>query len=146
MYKLLILTFLLPMYTMVSFGQDCPKPTKESYQKVMSSAFAKDYNKCPVIITGRYLKEGFLNGMKKPFKLRKMFFFQCVEEGKKGTKQPLQTDPVGDFFVIEKDKADIIFSFSQGDKVEITGSTFTQRYMGIKLSTFFIVTDIKKVD
>ena len=142
----ILLLFAFCLSTIVSFGQDYPEPTNEKYKKVMSSAFAKDYEDCPVTITAEYFKEGYLKGYRKPRKLKKMYFFQCVAEGEEGTSQPFQKGLSGDFFVIDKKMADQVIEFNKGDKLELTGTTFTQNYYGTEVNTFFKVTEIKKVE
>lgn len=112
----------------------------------MNSAFAENYKDCPVTIRGEYFKDGYLNGYRKPRKLKNMYFFQCVGEGEKGTLQPLQNGLSGDFFVIDKSKAELILEFSKGDKLELTGTTFVQNYFGSELNTFFIATKIKRLN
>lgn len=146
MKKTVLLLIAIVFTITTSFGQDCGEPTKESYKKVTSSAFAKDYEDCPVIIEAEYFGEGYLKGYRKPKKLKKMYFFQCVGVGEEGTKQPFQTGLSGEFFVISKDKADLVLDLKQGDKIELTGTTFTQNYFGTEVNTFFKVTDVKKIE
>lgn len=112
----------------------------------MSSVFAKEFEKCPVTITAEYFKEGYLKGYRKPRKLKKMYFFQCVAEGGEGTSQPFQKGLSGDFFVINKKMADKVIDLKKGDKLELTGTTFTQNYFGTELNIFFIVTEIKVLE
>jgi hypothetical protein len=141
-------TILLALVFVFNFGmihgQDCPEPTKENYKKVTSSAFAKDYEKCPVIIEAEYFGEGYLNGYRKPKKLKDMYFFQCTAIGGEGTKQAFQNEVTGEFFVIDKSIADLVLELKKGDKIELTGTTFTQNYVGTTLNSFFIVTAVKK--
>ncbi|QLG46393.1 hypothetical protein [Costertonia aggregata] len=128
------------------FSQDCPEPKTENYKKVMSSAFAKDYKDCPVTIEGVYFKEGYANGYRKPKKVKKMYFFQCTNSDGNNNSNALTNEESGDFFVIEKDKADTVIEFQKGDKLKITGTTFIQNYFGMELSVFFIVSDIEKIE
>ncbi|TAG52531.1 MAG: hypothetical protein EAZ27_12165 [Cytophagales bacterium] len=121
----------------------CPEAKEESYKKVMSSAFAKDYEKCPVIITAEYFGEGYLKNYRKPSKIKKMYFFQCVNIGDNGNPAPLTNEISGDFFVIDKTKASEVLDLKKGNKLKLTGTTFTQNYMGIELSVFFIVTKVE---
>ncbi|MEO9511727.1 MAG: hypothetical protein ABJN84_18210 [Flavobacteriaceae bacterium] len=110
----------------------------------MSSAFAKEYRDCPVTIDAVYFKDGFLNGFKKPSRLRKMYFFQCTDDDG-STKTTAMTNEVsGDFFVIEKELADRVLDLQKGDKIKVTGTTFIQNYFGMKLGVYFIVQEIVK--
>jgi len=127
-------------------AQDCPEPTKEKYNKVMSSAFAEDFEKCPVMIEAEYLKEGFIKNMRKPRKIKKMYFFQCTSIGGETKPAGFGNELSGDYFVIDKKLADKIIDLKKGDKIKLTGTTFTQNYFGIGLSTYFKVTDVMKIE
>ena len=138
--------FLLALiFSPIVFGQNCPEPKLENYKKVISSAFANDYKDCPVIIEGTYFKDGYAKGYRKPNKLNKMYFFQCLSEDGNPSINPLSKDETGDFFVIEKDLADKAIDLTEGDKVRFTGTTFEQNFFGQKLYIFFIVTDLEKI-
>jgi len=128
------------------FGQNCPDPIKEKYLKVTSLEFAKEFENCPVTIEAEFLSTGYLSGYRKPRKLRKMFYFQCVKVGEEGKKQGFNNVISGQFFVIEKDKADLVFNLKKGDKLELTGTSFTQNYFGTKIAVFFKVSGIKKLN
>lgn len=142
--KKIILAFFI-FFSVISLAQEPVSPiVHEAYKKVMNSA--DEYKNTPVTITGQFLKVGYLTGFRKPAKLKTMLFFQCTAENTDPTQQPLQTSPSGEFFVIDKNNADLVFSLTSGDKIEMTGTTFIQNYMGTKLSLFFIVTSIKKID
>lgn len=130
----------------VCLSQDCPEPAEENYKKVLSSAFAEDYKDCPVTIEGTYYKDGYANGLRKPKKLKKMYFFQCTDSDGSTSSNPFTKEQSGNFFVIEKDKADAVLEFSPGDALKITGTTFEQNYFGTKLSVFFIVDTIEKIE
>lgn len=123
---------------------DCPKPKMENYRKVLSSAFSEDFEDCPVVIEAEYLKDGYMKNWLKPKELENMFFFQCVKINGNTKKAELTNEEIGEFFVIEKDKADIIFDLQKGDKLYLTGVTHTQIYYGKKLSLFFVVSKIEK--
>jgi len=133
----------------LSFGlntinaQDCPELQIESYKKVMSSAFAKDYKDCPVIIEAEYLKGGYLKNYRKPKKLKKMYFFQCISIGGETKTAAITNEVSGDFFVIDKKMADKVLDLKKGQKLKITGKTFVQNYFGTELSAFLIVSDIE---
>ncbi len=146
MNKKIVLLFAFCLSTIVSFGQDCPKPTKEKYKKVMSSAFAKEFKDCPVIIDAVYFKEGFLNGYRKPKKIKKMYFFQCTDDTGTTKSAGLTNEVSGDFFVINKDLADKVLDLEKGNKISVTGTTFVQNYFGTELGVYFIVKDIVKVE
>jgi hypothetical protein len=138
------IVFILLFTSLLAKAQtECPEPKEENYKKVMSSAFAKDFEKCPVIIVAEYFADGFLKNYRKPSKINKMYFFQCVNVGDSGKSMPFTKDPVGDFFVIDKSNADKVFGFKRGDKLKLTGTTFTQNYWGTELNTYFIVTKIE---
>lgn len=142
----LFILFILTSLSICSFAQsNCPEADSVSYKKVMSSAFAKDYEKCPVIITAEYFGEGYLKNYRKPSKLKNMYFFQCVNIGDNGKQAPITNEVAGDFFVIVKDKANDIIELKKGDKLKLTGTTFTQNYFGTELGTFFIVTKVVKI-
>lgn len=143
----LFITTLLFSISLYSFAQECPEnPEEVPYKKAMSSAFAKEYEKCPILIKGEYLQDGYLTGYRKPSKIKDMYFFQCVAEGEKGSSQPFQSGLTGEFFVIDKKKADKVLSLKKGDRIELIGTTFTQNYFGTEINTFFIVTDVKKIE
>jgi len=145
MKKLLILTLVFFGISTIN-AKKCPKPTLQKYRKVMSSAFAKEYSSCPVIIEAQYLKEGYLTNMRKPRKLKKMYFFQCTSIGGDTKNAPLTNEPVGDFFVIDKKKADLVLDLKKGQKIRLTGKTFVQKFFGVGLSVFFIVSDIEVIE
>lgn len=132
--------------TTVTFGQDCFEPTEEKYNKVMSSAFAEEFETCPVIIEAEYLKEGYVKNMRKPRKIKKMYYFQCTSVGGEAKPVGLASDLSGDFFVVDKSMADKVLDLKKGDKLKLTGTTFTQNYFGMELSTFFKVTDVSIVN
>ena len=116
--KNLFLLFIAIVFTSsLTFGQDCPEPVKKKYVKVTSIDFAKEYEDCPVIIEAEFFRVGYLPGFKKPNKLRKMFYFQCVEKGEEGRPKGLTKVISGEFFVIEKEKADLIFDLKKGDNI-----------------------------
>lgn len=110
----------------------------------MSSAFSKDYEKCPVIITVEYFGEGYLKNYRKPSKIKNMYFFQCVNVGDNGKPAPMTNEMSGDFFVIDKTKANDVIELKKGDRIKLTGTTFTQNFWGTELSVFFIVTKVEK--
>lgn len=72
-----------------------------------------------------------------------MYFFQCVGLGEKGKSVPLSNEMSGDFFVIDKEKADVVLGLKKGDKIRLTGKTFTQNYFGTEVNTFFIVEKVE---
>jgi hypothetical protein len=140
--SVLILFFQITFSTAQS-KSSCPIAKEEKYKKVMSSAFAKDYEKCPVIITAEYFKEGYLKDFRKPSKLKEMYFFQCVNIGDEGTTTPGTNEMAGDFYVIDKDKAEQVLDLKKGDKVKLTGTTYTQKVWGTEVNTFFIVANVE---
>jgi len=145
--KKIFLGLALTIITTILYGQTgCPEPKEENYKKVMSSAFAKEYEKCPVIIEAEYFGEGYLKNYRKPSKIQKMYFFQCVNIGDNGKPAPVTNEISGDFFVIDKSKADKVLDLKKGDKLQLTGTTFTQNFWGTGLSTFFIVSELKKIE
>ena len=144
--KKIIFLSLLFFFSGTSFGQKCPEPKKEKYKKVMSSAFADEFKKCPVIIDAEYFREGYLKNSRKPRKLKKMYFFQCTAIGGDTKPAGFTNEPSGDFFVIEKKLADSVLELKKGDKLRLTGTTFTQNYFGIELSTFFIVQKVERIE
>lgn len=145
--KNLILIISLAFATEFCYAQtDCPPAKEEKYRKVMSSAFAKDFESCPVIITAEYFGEGYMKNYIKPSKLKNMYFFQCINIGDNGKPMPLSNELSGDFFVIEKDKANEVLDLKKGDKLKLTGNTFTPNYMGTELSSFFIVQKVEKIN
>mgnify|MGYP003611953891 CR=1 FL=1 len=144
--KNIFITLSILFFNLNSFSQtNCNEAKEETYKKVMSSAFAKDFEKCPVIINCEYFTEGYLNGWRKPNKLKKMYFFQCVDLGEKGKPAPLSNEMSGDFFVIDKEKADEVLKLKKGDKIRLTGKTFTQNFYGTEINTFFIVEKVEKL-
>ena len=144
--KYIIITLSVLLFSINTFSQtDCTEAKEEKYKKVMSSAFAKDFEKCSVIINCEYFTEGYLNGWRKPNKLKKMYFFQCIGSGEKGKTVPMSNEMSGDFFVIDKEKADVVLSLKKGDKIRLTGKTFTQNYFGTEVNTFFIVEKLEKL-
>ncbi len=144
--KRILLLSLLIFVTSFTFGQDCPEPKEKNYNKVMSPAFAEEFENCPVTIEAEYLKEGYLKNYRKPKKLKKMYFFQCTSVD--GDTKPAAgtNEPSGDFFVIDKSLADLVLDLKKGDKIKVTGTTFTQNHFGIELSTFFKVSNVEKVE
>ena len=143
--KYIIITLSVLLFSINTFSQtDCTEAKEEKYKKVMSSAFAKDFEKCSVIINCEYFTEGYLNGWRKPNKLKKMFFFQCVDSGEKGKPAPLTNEMSGDFFVIDQEKSDEVLNLKKGDKIRLTGRTFTQNYYGTEINIFFIVEKVEK--
>lgn len=140
---LFFLCVLISTNTLIA--QNCPEPKEENYKKVMSSAFANDFKDCPVIIKAEYLKDGFMTGWRKPSKINKMYFFQCVADGESPKSAPLTNETIGDFFVVDKKNVDVVLSLKKGDKIKATGKTFTQNYFGMNLHTFFIVEKIEKI-
>ena len=144
--RILILIILVAIYTIPAYCQtDCVSPHEENYRKVMSPAFAKEYEKCPVTITAEYFTDGYLKNYRKPNKIKNMYFFQCTNIGEIAKPAPLTNEMSGDFFVIDKAKADKVLELKKGDKLKLTGTTFTQNYFGTELSTFFVVTMIEKL-
>jgi len=77
-----------------------------NYKRVMSTTFVKEYEKCPVIITAEYFKDGYPQNYMRPPKLKKMYFFQCVNIGDSGTAMPVTNEIAGDYFVIDKTQAE----------------------------------------
>lgn len=130
-----------------SFSQDCSKDiSEEQYKKVMNLDFSEDFEKCPVIITAEFFKTGYIQGLKKPNKLKKGVFFQCFSEGESPSNDnPLLAGYVGDFFVINKENSDKVFDSKKGEKIKIKGTTFTHKYFGKKLRVIFIVESIEKL-
>jgi hypothetical protein len=144
--KKISLSIVITILTTCLYAQTkCPEAKNENYKKVMSSAFAKEYEKCPVIITAEYFSEGYLKNYRKPSKIKNMYFFQCVNIGDNGKPMPVTNEISGDFFVIEKANAGDVFDLKKGDKLKLTGTTFTQNYFGTELNTFFIVTKVEKI-
>lgn len=127
-------------------AQDCSEPIMQKYKKVMNSAFAKDYKDCPVIIEAEYLKEGYMKNYRKPKKIKKMYFFQCIAIDGETKSAAITNEKIGDFFVIDKKMADKVIDFEKGQKLKITGTTFTQNYFGTELSTFFKVQKVEKMN
>ncbi|MCS6795292.1 MAG: hypothetical protein NZ516_04975 [Raineya sp.] len=125
---------------------NCAEPKVESYRKVMNSAFASEYQKCPVIIVAQFVSDDFPNYYFKPSKLKKMFFFQCVNADDSGKETLFSDGRKGDFFVIDKAKADKVLSLKKGDKIKITGKTFVHNYLGTVLGVYFIVDDLEKIN
>jgi hypothetical protein len=74
-----------------------------------------------------------------------MYFFQCIGYGEKGKTVPMSNEMSGDFCVIDKEKADVVLSLKMGDKIRLTGKTFTQNYFGTEVNTFLIVEKVKKL-
>jgi hypothetical protein len=71
----IFVTLTILLFNLNSFSQtDCAEAKQGIYKKVMSSAFAKDFEKCPVIINCEYFTEGYLKGWRKPNKLKKNVF------------------------------------------------------------------------
>ncbi len=118
--------------------------TVEKYEKVMSFAFADDYTDKEVVIEGEYLKSGFIKNMKKPGKLKKMYFFQCLSIGGQSGAAPVTNEACGDFFVIEKSKADMVMELKKGDKLRIKGTPYYRKYYGIATEVYFVVESIEK--
>ena len=144
--KQLILFITVTFCAISSYSQTgCPEPKEENYKKVMSSSFAKDYEKCPVVIITEYFGEGYLKNYRKPSKLKNMYFFQCVNIGENGKPAPVTNEVSGDFFVIDKSKVNDVIELKKGDKVKLTGTTFTQNFWGTELSVFFIVSKVEKI-
>jgi hypothetical protein len=145
-YIFSLLILLLQTFFSVAQSQTgCPVVKKENYKKVMSSAFAKDYEKCPVIIDAEYFKDGYLKDFKKPKKIKDKYFFQCVNVGDAGVSTPITNEISGDFFVIDRDQADKVLNLKKGDKLKLTGTTYTQTTFGTDINTFFIVTNVEVV-
>jgi hypothetical protein len=124
---------------------ECPEPKEENYKKVTSSAFAEDYEDCPVIIVAEYFKDGFMTGYRKPNKLKNMYFFQCVDVGMEGTKAALTNELTGNLFVIEKELADQVLGLKPGDKIRVTCTTFTQIYYGTEIGNYVIAKKVEKL-
>jgi len=140
------LLFLIALTGLLNFTfaqNKCPEATEENYKKVMSSAFAKDYEKCPVIIVAEYFGDGYLKNYRKPSKIKNMYFFQCVNVGDNGRQDPATNETSGDFFVIDKSLANEVVDLKKGDKLKLTGTTFTQNYLGTNLNIFFIVNKVE---
>jgi hypothetical protein len=129
------------------FGQKkCPEPKEENYKKVMSPASAKDFEKCPVIITAEYFKEGFANNTKKPGKFKSMYVFQCVNPGDNGNPAPVTNEICGDFFAIDRDNADEVLNLKKGNIIKFTGVTTSQNVWGKEPTTFFLVNKVEQVN
>ena len=144
MNRIVNLLLVVLIATKIYAQAECPEPTEVEYKKVMSSAFAKEYEECPVIINAEYFNDGYLKNYRKPSKLKKMYFFQCISIGGKAKSASLSNEMSGDFFVIDKEQADQVLKLIRGDKIKITGTTFTQKYMGTTLNVFFVVSKIEK--
>lgn len=144
--KNILLGTILILATNILYSQDCEsEPKNENYKKVMNPVFSENYRNCPVKIKAEFLREGYIRGYRKPKKLKKKVFFQCVADNGIPQETMLPGLTSGNFFVIEKEKSDVIFELKKGDKLEIVGTTFTQNYFGKKLNTFFIVSKINKI-
>ena len=140
----LIIVLLVSLNT---FSQKCSdKPVSENYKKVMNSLFSKEYKKCSVKIIGEFFREGYVKGYRKPRKLKRKIFFQCLPVGGVPKSTAYFNNSLGDFFVIDKKQSDLIFNLNKGDKIEMVGTTFTQNYFGKELSTYFVVTAINKIE
>ncbi len=143
MVKKVLLVMVLALCVTKSYGQVEIKV--EDYKKVMSSTFANDYTDKVVSIEAEYFKDGYLKNYRKPKKLKKMYFFQCLNIGDNAKEDSFTKEFCGDFFVIEKELADKVLELQKGDKVRLTGSTFVQNYFGTEMSAFFIVKDVVKL-
>lgn len=124
----------------ISFGQSIQT---EKYEKVMSFTFADDFTDKEVVIEGEFLKNGFIKNMKKPGKLKKMYFFQCLSIGGQSGAAPVTNEACGDFFVIDKSKADVVMELKKGDKLRIKGTPYYRKYYGIATEVYFIVESIE---
>jgi hypothetical protein len=133
----------------VSFAKDkipCTDTVEVSYKRAMSTNFVKEYEKCPIIITAQYFKDGFPKHYMKPGKLKKKYyFFQCVNVGDEGESMPLTNEIVGDYFVIDEKQADKIIELKRGDKLRITGVTYAHQSLGnaFNIVPYFIVHKIE---
>lgn len=137
---LLAIIFSTPLF---SWAQ-CDQAISLQYKKVMSSAFAKNYEKCPVIIEATFFKTGYIPNYRVPKKLKKMFIFQCIENETDSGKD-VMGNSIGDFFAIDLEKADLVLDLKRGDRLELSGTTFIHSYYGAQLSTFFVVDSLNTV-
>ena len=142
MKKLLFTLFLLVCITTSISAQNAE--FKEAiYSKVFNPAFSQDYKKEPVVIIGEFFSPKAWEPYIFPSKVRKYVMFQCVDIGSQTKSDPLSGENRGDLFCIDKENSDIIFTLKKGDKLKITGTTYTYTNFGIN-SVFFIATKIEK--
>jgi hypothetical protein len=125
--------------------QPCTDTVEVSYKRAMSPTFVKEYESCPIIITAQYFKDGFPGSYLKPMKLKKMYFFQCVNIGEEGETVPLTNEVVGNYFVIDKTQADKVMELKRGDKLRITGVTYAYQSMSnaFNVVPYFVVHKIE---
>ncbi|MCO5247715.1 MAG: hypothetical protein M9887_02030 [Chitinophagales bacterium] len=127
-----------------SSSDNCPQPIVENYSKVLNVSFASEYKDCPVTIEADFWEAGPWKGAYKyPKKTKSYVMFQCVERGGQGTKAQFSNDLNGQIVLIDKSISDVIFTFKRGDKIELTGTTWTYSFFGVK-SVFFIATKVEK--
>ena len=130
----------------IGFAQNCEPPKLEDYKIVLNDAFDQDYKKCLVTIKGVFHRVGYLTGWKKPNKLKKDFFFQCLSlEKDTETNVHFSEEKAGQFFTINRSKGKEILNYKQGDTLVLTGKTFIQNFYGKEINTFFRVEKIENL-
>jgi hypothetical protein len=131
-----------------SKNNSCSDPVRATYSRVMNTSFVKEYTKCPVIIEAEFFKNDYPKNLLKPQKFRKKYIFQCVDIGSYGTAAPFSGESIGDFFVIDKQLADMVLKLKKGDKLRITGTTFAHSSLAsaFQITPFFIVQKIEIIE
>ncbi len=147
MQKILQL-FLLALICITTINAtDCPEPKDAPFKKVMNTAFAEDYQKCPTVIHAQFFSSERPKAWMFPAKVNNLVVFQCVAIGEDPKSMPLSGELTGEFIAIPKDKSDLIFELKKGDKVKITGVTWIEKIgaMGSSAQTvYFMATAIEK--
>lgn len=118
---------------------------EEIYSKVFNPAFSEDFKDEEVVITGEFFKPKAWEPYMYPSKVKKYVMFQCVDVGSQGNSDPLSGETRGDLFCIDKSKADVIFTLKKGDKLKLTGKTYTYSYGNNLFNmVFFMTTTVEK--
>jgi len=124
----------------------CPDPIEANYNRVMSETFAREFTDCPVIIVGEFFTNGFPRNFVSPRRFRNKHFFQVVSVGETGSAMPLTGEMAGDFFVIDRERADAVLNLRRGDRIRLTGVTDIHRPAtgaGMVTNIFFVVQKIE---
>jgi hypothetical protein len=128
--KKIILLFYVVSAFIVNLYAQCDT-LKLDYKKVINNFYGQKYTKSPVIIVAEFFKTGLPKDIKRPGGIlfpafNNVLYFQCVNPGDNGKPMPKTGEIAGDFFVIDKQHADVIAALKQGDRIIIIGNTYIQ--------------------
>ncbi len=154
MRKLLILSLAFLMLNSCSFigyktlkgVSSVPKGTRVDYEKVINSAFARDYIGADIITQVEFYAMGKPNGfqVKVP---KDHIIFQVVPIGREVTKKgPFGGVEMGEFVFVPKEQEELIFKLKRGDRIEMRGGTrVREAWVGSVEFIEFMATSVRRL-